>query len=479
MIRAVWFAVLCLSFAGPTPRAFAADASNTLRFGIEFDPDVLDPARDGSYTGRVVFAAMCDQLLDVNDTLDFVPQLATAWEWTPDNLSLTLHLRPNVVFQDGLPLDAAAVQANFKRNIESPESLRKSELKPVIGVDAIDPLTVRIRLSAPYAPLLSLLANRPGMMLSPAILGLGTNAIATHPVCAGPYRFTERVAQDHITLDRFPGYWNAAAIAPDRVVFQPIPDPSVRLINLRSGALDIVNRAAPSDADTVRRDARLRLVTSPSIGFQILTVNVNHMPGATTPMAKDPRVREAFEKSLDRAVINQVAMDGQFTPSNQTEPPGTRYWDPAYPVPPRDLEGAKALLRAAGTERVAFTLLLGNDPINRQIGELIQSMSAEAGFDVTLQPVESAAAIALDRSGNFQMTMGIWSGRPDPDQNISIWAACDGFLNFGDYCDIVQRDRSHIVLFHFKWLWAMSERVQGFVPMPDGITRFTGLHLKH
>src|ERR1035438_8425573 len=106
-----------------------AHAAGTLRFGLDFDPDVLDTARNGSYTDRIVFTSMCDQLLDIDANLNFVPQLATAWEWAPDGLALTVHLRPGVSFQDGTPLDAEAVRANLERYRTAPESIRKTELK--------------------------------------------------------------------------------------------------------------------------------------------------------------------------------------------------------------------------------------------------------------------------------------------------------------------------------------------------------------
>jgi len=480
-------------------------AAGTLRYGLEFDPDVLDPARSGSYTDRIVSSWMCDQLLDIDRDLNFVPQLATAWEWAADGLSLTLHLRAGVTFQDGAAFDANAVQANITRYRAAPESLRKTELKPVTGVEVIDPLTVRITVSARYAPLVSLLANRPGIMLSPATLAAGSDAIIARPVCAGPYAFVERVAQAHIWLRKFPGHWNAAAMGPDRVEFSTIVDSTVRKVNLAAGALDIAGRIAPTDAEQIATNPRLRLVTSPSIGFQLLSFNLNHGPASQTPLGRDPRVREAFEKSIDRAALNQVVLDGRFVPSNQTEAPGSRYWSPAHPVPPRDVAGARALLKQAGLDRVAFTLLVGNDPVNIQIGEVLQSMSAEAGFDMTVRAIESNAALAAERAGDYQAGMSIWSGRPDPDGNSSIWMACAGFLNWGQYCnpaldrlfaegsatidpaqrapiyrgitDIAQRDRSHMVLFHFTWLWGASRAVEGLAPVPDGILRPAGVRL--
>ena len=167
---------------------FGAHAAGILRFALDFDPDSLDPAVSNSYIERAVATAMCDTLVGLDKTLTLVPELATAWEWSPDHLALTLHLREGVQFQDGAPFDAEAVRANLERYRTAPYSNRRTELKPVVGEDVVDAHTLRIRLSQPYAPLLALMANRPGEMLSPRILEQPTNAISAHPVCAGPVR---------------------------------------------------------------------------------------------------------------------------------------------------------------------------------------------------------------------------------------------------------------------------------------------------
>ena len=481
-------------------------AAGTLRFGLDFDPDVLDPARSGSYIERVISNSMCDQLIDIDAGLNLIPALATAWEWSPDRLALTLHLRDGVVFQDGAVFDAAAVKANLERYRTAPYSLRKGELQPVLGEDVLDPHTLRIRLSTPYTPLLALLANRSGTMLSPRILDKTPEEIAAHPVCAGPFAFKERVAQDHITLERFPGYWNAKAVSLDRIVFQVIVDPSVRLANLQAGTLDIANRLSATDIGAVSQDKRLRLMQSRSIGFEMLSLNVAHGPAADTPFGRDPRVREAFEKSIDRAALNQVVFDGHFIPSNQTEAPGSRYWDPAHPVPPRDLAGAKALLAAAGLKTVKVKLLVADDPVYVQVGEIIQAMAGEAGFDVTVQKSEAVAQVQTARSGDYQAALVIWSGRPDPDGNTSIWMRCGAPLNWTGECnkslddaltrgatatefadrfaayheanDIWMKDRPYMVLYHFNWFWGLSSKVDGFAPRPDGLFRPIGLTLR-
>ena len=487
--------LLLLLLAGPAQAA-------TLRYGLEQDPDILDPARNGSYGDRVVFTAMCDQLLDIDPQLNYVPQLATAWAWSPDRLALDLTLRPGVLFQDGATLDADGVKQNLDRYRLAPESLRKTELAPVIGVDVTGPLTLRIRLSQPYAPLLSLLANRPGTPLSPRILGLKPDEIAANPVCAGPFKFTTRVAQDRIVLDRFPGYWNAAAIHLDRIEFRIAPSATVRRVNLESGALDIAGRVAPTDVPAIEGAPGLRVLSSPSLGYQILTFNLR----ADTPFARDPRVREAFEKSIDRQALNQVVYEGRYVPSNQTEAPGSRYYDTAHPVPPRDVAGARALMTAAGLERTSFGLIVGNDPVSAQVGQVLQAMAAEAGIDIRLTEMESSTSVAATRAGDFQAAMGIWSGRPDPDGNVSIWASCKGFLNWTGYCNpalddllaraaqaiepsvraplyaqaaaILLRDRPFMVLYHFTWIWGARAGLAGIVPRPDGLLRWEGVTLQ-
>ena len=480
-----------------TLTAGAALAQGTLRIGLNEDPDALDPARGGTFVGRIVFAAVCDKLIDTDAKNDFVPQLATAWSWSPDNLVLTLTLRDGVHFQDGAPMDAAAVAANLQRYRTAPESLRKSELKPVSSVEVVDPHTVRLHLSQPYAPLVAVLADRAGMMISPA--ALSGDVTKTLP-CAGPFKLTERVAQDRIVVDRFPGYWNAPAIHLDRIIYEPQPDTTIRLVNLQAGQLDMVERLGPSDAGTVRKNPKLKLVGQTALAYYSISINLANKGPLTNPL-----VREALEDSIDRAALSQVVTDGQFIPSNQFEAPGSRYWDPDHPVPPRDIAKAKALLQQAGVLHPEFSLLVGNSSVEQQAGEVLQAMAKEAGFIVKLQTAEANAQVASARAGQYDATVVIWSGRPDPDGNAAIWLQCDGFLNWGKYCnpafdallakargvtDMAQRqaayrqvvdlylhDRPHIVLYHARWLWALSDKVSGFVPTPDGLIRPQGMAL--
>src|SRR5438034_11126512 len=147
--------------------AGAPACAQTLRFGLAEDPDVLDPTLARTFVGRIVFASLCDKLVDIDQKLTIVPQLATSWEWSADNKALTMKLRQGVTFHDGEKFDAAAVKFNIERHKSMAGSNRRGELTLVAGVDVIDPQTVRLNLSAPFAPLLAQLADLAGMMVSP------------------------------------------------------------------------------------------------------------------------------------------------------------------------------------------------------------------------------------------------------------------------------------------------------------------------
>ena len=137
-----------------------------------------------------------------------MPQLATGYEWSADSKTLTIKLRHGVTFHDGEKLDAAAVKFNIERHKTMPGSNRRGELAPVASVDVVDPTTVRLNLSAPFSPLLAQLADRAGMMVSPKAAQAAGDKFGAKPVCSGPFKFVERVAQDRIVLERYAGYWN-------------------------------------------------------------------------------------------------------------------------------------------------------------------------------------------------------------------------------------------------------------------------------
>ena len=191
---------LALALALSAAMAGSAFAQTNLRIGLAEDPDVLDPSLARTYVGRIVFSSICDKLFDIDEKLNIVPQLALSHETSADGKEVTIKLRPNVKFHDGEPFDAEAAKFSLERHLTLPGSFRKPEIGSVENVEVVDPLTIKLHLKAPFSPLLAQLTDRAGMMVSPKAAKEAGDKFGLHPVCAGPYKFVERVAQDRIVL---------------------------------------------------------------------------------------------------------------------------------------------------------------------------------------------------------------------------------------------------------------------------------------
>jgi peptide/nickel transport system substrate-binding protein len=487
--------------------AASAQPLPNLRIGLREDPDILDPSLARTYVGRIVFAALCDKLFDINEKLEIVPQLATAHAWE-DPKTLLVTLRTGVRFHDGEAMDAEAVKYSLMRHLTMQGSFRRGEINSMESVEVVDATHVRIRLKEPFAPFLSQLTDRAGMIVSPKAAEAAGNQFGNRPVCAGPFRFVERVAQDRIVVERFPEYWDAARIHLNRITYLPIPDSTVRLANLQSGAIEISETVSPSDVAAIRRNSRLRLVLSDELGYQSITLNIGNGPRANTPFGRDARVRQAFELAIDRDALNQVVYEGMYSPTRQAVPPASPYHVPGLRPEPRNVERAKALLREAGVRTpLQVEMTVPNNPDLRQVAEVIQSMVAEAGFELKINAMEFASSLQAANRGEFETYLLGWSGRTDPDGNIWTFIHTGAPQNDGRYSNpqvdallnqqrqvngvaerralleqmwriAVVQDVSRIYLWHRKNTPAMSARVHGFVGVPDGLIRVQGLRLQ-
>ncbi|MEA2870768.1 MAG: peptide/nickel transport system substrate-binding protein, partial [Hyphomicrobiales bacterium] len=183
-----------------------AAAQSALRIGLAEDPDVLDPTLARTYVGRIVFASICDKLFDIDEKLNVVPQLALSSETSEDGKLVTIKLRPNVKFHDGETLDAEAAKFSLERHLNMQGSFRKPELAALDSIEVADPLTIKLHLKAPFSPLIAQLTDRAGMMVSPRAAKEAGDRFGLKPVCAGPYKFVERVQQDRIVVERFADY---------------------------------------------------------------------------------------------------------------------------------------------------------------------------------------------------------------------------------------------------------------------------------
>jgi peptide/nickel transport system substrate-binding protein len=498
-----------------------AQAPKVLRVGLAEDPDILDPTLARTFVGRVVFASLCDKLYDIDANLHIVPQLAERLpQLAADGKTLTISLRQGVKFHDGTAFNAEAAKFSLERHASLPGSQRKSDIASLDKVEVVDPFTIRLTLHNPFSPFLAQLTDRAGMMVSPQAAQALGDKFGTQPVCAGPFKFKERVAQDRIVLERFAEYWERDKVFFEQIVFRIIVDPSVRLANLKAGELDLFERVRPTDLTEVRKDPNVMLSSVVGLGYQSITINIANSDGLSkaprplsTPLARDPRVREALEVSIDRKVLNDVINNGEFVPDCLPVPTVSAFYPQGIKCAERDVNRAKQLLAQAGVPTpVKFTLMTTNAPDQIRTGEVIKSMAGEAGFEVTINPVEFATALNLQDAGKYEAFLIGWSGRIDPDGNIYNFQTCGASQNVTGVCDQAidetlqqtravaetarraalyaqvmdgqaPQERSFLTRRNLIYLWhgvnfvALHKRVTGFMAVPDGLLRFRGVKL--
>ncbi len=499
---------LTLAAATPFPPAHAQTMGKELRIGLREDPDLLDPTLGSSYVGRLVYAGMCDKLFDLDAKLAIVPQLATGYRYE-DPTHLVITLRPNVTFQDGEKLDAEAVKYTLTRNLTLKGSMRAGEINAIKAIDIIDPLTLRLVLKAPSAPLLSQLADRAGIIIAPkAAEAAGPAKFGLHPVCAGPFAFHSRVAEDRIVLDRFPGYWNAGAIHFERLVYLPVVNSAARLANLKAGALDMVEYILPTDMSQVRADPKLKLAVGDGLGYGGITINTGNGPAADTALGRNALVRQAFDLSIDRSALVKVVYNGAFAPTAQANPPTSPFFVPSVTPPARDVARARELLKEAKVVLpVPVVLTASTNPDSQQVAEVVQAMARDAGFDVRIRTMEFASSLSAAYHGDFQAYLVGWSGRADADGNMWSMLHTGGPFNYGRYAnpavdrlldaareetDVAKRrdlyaqvwteerkDLPIVYLWNTRNIVGMRKDLMGFQQVPDGLIRPQGMYLQH
>jgi peptide/nickel transport system substrate-binding protein len=485
----------------------------TLVVALNQDPDILDPTPSRTYVGRIIFSQMCEKLYEIDENLRILPQLAAELPAFSDGgKTVTIKLRPGVKFNDGTPMDAESVRYSLDRHLNMKGSNRRSELESVNSIEVADPLTVRLKLKRPFSPLVAILADRSGMPVSPAAANKLGDKFGTAPVCVGPWQFVERISQDRIVLERSPHYFDKGAAKFDRLIFRIIPDDNVRLANLRSGDIDMMHLVGPTDAANLGKEGKFEVSSVTGIGYSSITINLRNKTGKPpapagdlgTPLANDPRVREAFDLSIDREALNKVVWDGQYTPGCTPISPVSPFHDKSRKCPARDVAKAKKLLADAGLAGgYSFEMVIVNNPQQRRVGEVIQGMVKEAGFNISLRPSEFASALKDNDAGKHQAFLIGWSGRVDPDANIFQFQTCGATLNTTQSCDegvdailnrarevtdLTQRTslyrqavdkfafgrRNVLYLYHLNYIVAYPKNLKGYKAVPDGLIRIKG-----
>ena len=486
-----------------------ARAGGDLVMALSSEPDRLDPTTSSSLYTRYVMNTMCEKLYDIDAEGDLVPQLATALpSVSPDGLTVTIPVRTGIRFADGTPFDAPAVVTTLLRHLILEGSTRRGELGPIAGIAAPDASTVVIRYERPFAPLTASLADRAGMILSPkAIAELGAD-FSRSPVCVGPFRFAERVPQTSITVVRDPNYYAADQVHLDSITYRIMSDPNIRAANLRSGDVQVADRISPQDVDALQQEDGIGVLQIGSLGYQAVTFNLGNVNGTgeppqpiDTPIAADPRIRQAFALSMDRTALVYSVFNNWYDPACSPISPDSPFSTPASEAcQPHDPARARQLLAEAGVETpYRLTMLVSNDADNLRFAQALQASVRAGGFEIAIQPVEYSTLLDVQERGDFEVLHLGWSGRIDPHGNTFNFLTTKASSNYSGYSnpevdrllreaaqltdpaaraetygrvvEIVQRDLPILYVYRLRNLTAYTTDVAGIETYADGVVR--------
>jgi len=378
--------------------------------GVAQDPLIVDPLRTGSPVEFQFSKPVYETLFDINAQGKTVPFLAQGIQASDDLKTWRISLRPGIRFHDGTPLDADAVVANLERLSDPANRCRcLNTMADFKGWKVIDPLTVEIELVAPNAALPTLLAEAPGMMVSPTAFKADPQGIGIRPVGTGPFRFVEWVRNSRYVTERNPDYWQEGKPYLDKVILQGMQNTETRAAAFRSGQMDIIMQPAIQFTAAAQKDKRYVVHIPPGLGTYGVYFNFSKPP------LDDIRVRRAVAHAMDRDLLIRTLYFGIPPLAYSHFGPGLA--DIKQPVdiyPKYDLDKARALLAEYG-KPVAFTLSYNNAPDTLTLVQSLQQMWAQVGMQVTLNPLDQNRLVQNVVTRQFDAAIFRSVVRADPD----------------------------------------------------------------
>ena len=403
LLTAAFLLALCACSRKPDP--------NTLVMIIESSPNSLDPRIGIDAQSERIDELLFDALVKRDEHFNLQPSLATGWD-IPDPLTYVFHLRSGVHFHNGQPLTSRDVKWTFDSITNGTiRTAKASSYRFVDHIDAPDDATVIFHLKEPWA---SLLWN-----VSDGAIGIvpfgSKGEMTAHPIGSGPFRFVSAAQDKDVVIERNPDYWGSQAHV-QRVLFNVIPDPTTRALELRKGSADVAINALTADTIvTLRRDSKLHIEQAPGTILGYMAFNTRD------PILKDVRVRQAIAYAIDRQLLIRYLWRDQARPANSVLPPSSWAWNDNVQKYSYDPERARQILDEAGYKpvngiRFHITFKTSTEESPRLIAAAFQQQLREVGIALDIRTYEFATFMADVTKGAFQLYTLRWSGgNNDPD----------------------------------------------------------------
>jgi peptide/nickel transport system substrate-binding protein len=492
---------------GDQPPAYG----DTLLMGSIGEPSNLLPVLASDSASGDIHGLVYNGLLRYDKNLQVEGDLAETWEISPDNLTITFHLRKDVRWHDGQPFTAADALFTYRLLIDPQVPTAYAErYRQVVRAEAPDPYTFRVTYAKPLASALVswMFPVHPKHLLEG--VDVTQSPLVRAPVGTGPYRFVEWVPGEKVVLEANPDYYEGKPYI-HRVVYRIIPDPSTMFLEMRNGGLDLMSLTPLQYVRQTDTPAFRRMFVKyhyPDFSYTYLGFNLRR------PLFKDLRVRRALAHAVNKQELVDGVLLGLGVAATGPYKPGSWAYNPDVRRYPYDPDLARRMLEEAGWSdsdgdgirekngrRFSFTIVTnqGNDQ-RIKAGEIIQRRFREVGVEVKLRVIEWASFLKeFINPGNFDATILAWTTVPDPDA-YNVWHSSKtgiGELNFvgfknaevdrlledgrrtldrserkavyDRFQEILAEQQPYIFLYVPEALPAVARRFHGIDPAPSGI----------
>ncbi|MGI9148068.1 MAG: ABC transporter substrate-binding protein [Chloroflexota bacterium] len=497
----------------------AATAANTLTFLWGSDTDKLDPPTMTSQEGFIADTAMYEGLVRyTSGGTDVEPALAEKWDVAPDGLSVVFHLRQGVKFHDGSPLTAEAAAFSFDRSLNKDNPLYQEAqgdyggfpfIDAYIGnvvskVEAAGPMDVKFTLKQKYSPLLSNLAIPPGFVVSMEALKKSGKGINEAPVGTGPFKFVEWKKDDHITVEAFDGYWGNKPKL-QRIVFQPVPEASVRALKIKNGEGDVTWVIDPKDVPSLKGQADTDVLEQPGLNVSYADFNLQ------LPDFQNKSLRQALNYAVNKQELADSLYSGAGVAEQGVLPATSWAYSGTIKGYPFDIDKAKQLLKDSGYNGQtltlwAYTVPRAYNPQGSKLAEALQQYWQDIGVNSEIKTEEWAQYRVDRRAGKFPVELNGWqadTGDPENFLGVFFHSSNKGATNTSWYSvpavdqlldqanqetDQAKRkalfnqaetrivdDAPWVFIGHMKQQAAIRKRVQNFVQQPTYIYYFNNV----
>lgn len=398
-------------------RAFADEPvrGGQLRIALYKDLRTINPLK--MVFGNEIRAAanLYDNLTSLTRQGEVRGNLAAEFSPSPDARTWTFRLKPGVKFQDGSPFEAADVVATMEALFDPATAAPyRTELGPIVGVKALDDLTVRFELSSGNANLPKTLTSAAARIVSRA--GIKSGKLDTQAFGTGPFVLREFVPNDRVVMERNPNYHREGRPYLDRVVMRVLPDTNTQITALKNHEVDVVDDV---DSDTVAElstNRDLRVLQVPGGTFNGIVLYVDKPP------FNNPDVRMALRLALDRPACTAAITNGAGAPADD-HPISAAYEfvDRSTPLRTQNIAEAKRLLKAAGLgDGFEHRVVVSNSPASREKTAIVlQSMAAQAGIRLNLELMDNARYGATIFNKGIASYVFNYSARPTEDGILS------------------------------------------------------------